>query len=157
MRGPSITQLVLLGLPLASSAVSAQAAPRFLNPSSLPPSCGYTQVVDVPKGSRLVLLSGQVPLDSAGQLVGGTDFRAQATQVFDNLQRGLMAAGASFKDVVKISFYVLDVPANLAALRQVRDRYVNTNAPPASTLVQVSALFRPDVLLEVEVMAVVPQ
>jgi enamine deaminase RidA (YjgF/YER057c/UK114 family) len=147
----------VLVLPLFASTLAAQGKPRFINPPALPPSRGYTQLVDVPPGSRLVLLSGQVPLDSAGQLVGGSDFRAQATQVFENLKAGLAAGGASFRDVVKISIYLRDVAANLTTFRQVRDQYVNTAAPPASTLVQVDALFRPDVLLEVEVMAVVPK
>ncbi|MHB8837736.1 MAG: RidA family protein [Gemmatimonadaceae bacterium] len=144
-----------LALPLSASALTAQARPRFVNPPALPPSRGYSQLVEIPAGSRLVVLSGQVPLDSAGQLVGGADFRAQATRVFENLKAGLAAAGASFKDVVKITYYVLDVGPNLATLREVRDLYVDTAAPPASTLVGVRALFRPDIQLEAEVMAVV--
>jgi enamine deaminase RidA (YjgF/YER057c/UK114 family) len=138
---------------LMTAAAEAQ-EPRFLNPGSLPPSRGYTQVVEVPPGYRLVYLSGQVPLDSSGARQGGTDFRSQAEQVFENLRAGLAAVGADFDDVVKLNFYVLDV-RNLPALREVRDRYVNVAAPPASTLVQVSGLFRDDVLLEVEAIAAV--
>ena len=145
--------VVLMGA--GAGLVEAQ-APRFRNPATMPPSKGYTQVVEVPAGHRLVFLSGQVPLDSTGALRGGADFRAQATQVFENLHAGLTAAGASFRDVVKLSFYVLDV-THLPALREVRDRYVNPAAPPASTLVQVSRLFRDDVLLEVEAIAAVPE
>jgi enamine deaminase RidA (YjgF/YER057c/UK114 family) len=140
-------------LVLVADAAPAQ-EPRFLNPSALPPSKGYTQVVDVPAGHRLVFLSGQVPLDSSGTLRGGSDFRSQAQQVFENLRAGLAAAGADFGDVVKLNFYILDV-RNLPALREVRDRYVDVTAPPASTLVQVSRLFRGDVLLEVEAVAAV--
>jgi 2-iminobutanoate/2-iminopropanoate deaminase len=138
---------------LMTAAAEAQ-EPRFLNPPSLPPSRGYTQVVDVPPGHRLVYLSGQVPLDSTGALRGGSDFRSQAKQVFENLRSGLAAVGADFDDVVKLNFYVLDM-RNLPGLREVRDRYVNVAAPPASTLVQVSGLFRDDVLLEVEAIAAV--
>jgi enamine deaminase RidA (YjgF/YER057c/UK114 family) len=138
---------------LMTAAAEAQ-EPRFLNPASLPPSRGYSQVVAVPPGHRLVFLSGQVPLDSTGALRGGTDFRSQAKQVFENLRAGLAAVGADFGDVVKLNFYLLDV-GNLPALREVRDRYVNRSAPPASTLVQVSGLFRDDVLLEVEAIAAV--
>lgn len=138
---------------LAASAAEAQET-RFLNPTGLPPSKGYTQVVEVPAGHRLVFLSGQVPLDSTGVLRGGRDFRTQATQVFENLGAGLRAAGADFDDVVKLNFYVLDV-RNLAVLREIRDRYVSAAAPPASTLVEVSRLFRDDVLLEVEAVAAV--
>lgn len=138
---------------LVTAAAEAQ-EPRFVNPRSLPPPKGYTQLVEVPAGHRLVFLSGQVPFDSTGTLRGGTDFRSQATQVFENLRAGLAAAGADFGDVVKLNFYVLDV-GNLPALREVRDRYVNLAAPPASTLVQVRRLFRDDVLLEVEAIAAV--
>lgn len=157
MKSQWLRTLPFLLFPLVASPLAAQAKARFINPSALPPSRGYTQLVDVPAGSRLVLLSGQVPLDSAGQLVGGADFRAQAIQVFENLKGGLAAAGASFQDVVKLNFYLLDVAADLSTLRQVRDQYVNTAAPPASTLVQVGALYRPEVMLEVEAMAVVPK
>jgi enamine deaminase RidA (YjgF/YER057c/UK114 family) len=138
---------------LMTAAAEAQ-GPRFLNPPSLPPSRGYTQVVDVPPGHRLVYLSGQVPLDSTGALRGGSDFRSQAKQVFENLRSGLAAVSADFNDVVKLNFYVTDV-RNLPALREVRDRYINLAAPPASTLVQVSGLFRDDALLEVEAIAAV--
>ena len=145
--------LVALVTALVARQAGAQ-APEFRNPAAMPPAKGYTQVVQVPAGHRLIFLSGQVPLDSTGALRGGSDFRAQARQVFDNLRAGLAAAGASFDDVIKLNFYVLDV-ANLPALREVRDRYVNTAAPPASTLVQVSRLFRDDVLLEVEAIAAI--
>jgi 2-iminobutanoate/2-iminopropanoate deaminase len=138
---------------LLTAAAEAQ-EPRFLDPPGLPPSRGYTQVVEVPPGHRLVFLSGQVPLDSTGAQRGGTDFRSQAKQVFENLGAGLAAVGAGFDDVVKLNFYVVDL-RNLPALREVRDRYVNVAAPPASTLVQVSGLFREDVLLEVEAIAAV--
>jgi enamine deaminase RidA (YjgF/YER057c/UK114 family) len=120
----------------------------------MPAPRGYTQLVEVPAGHRLLYLSGQVALDSAGILRGGTNFRAQAHQVFENLRAGLAAAGASFADVVKLNYYVLDV-GQLPVLREVRDQYVNRAAPPASTLVEVRRLFREDVLLEVEAIAVV--
>jgi enamine deaminase RidA (YjgF/YER057c/UK114 family) len=150
--------LTLLRLPaallLAASPAAAQSAPRFLNPAALPQPRGYSHVAEVPAGSRLINLSGQVPLDSAGRLVGPGDFRVQADQVFRNLAAGLAAAGAGFPDVVKLTFYLLD-PAQLGVLREVRDRYVRAAAPPASTLVVVKGLFRPDVLLEVEAIAAV--
>jgi enamine deaminase RidA (YjgF/YER057c/UK114 family) len=138
----------------ATSPTAAQARSRFVNPPALPAPRGYTQLVEVPAGHRFLYLSGQVALDSAGRLVGGTDLRAQARQVFENLRAGLAAAGATFADVVKLNYYVLDV-GQLPILREVRDQYVNTAAPPASTLVEVRRLFRDDVLLEVEAIAVV--
>jgi len=138
-----------------AGSATAQDRPRFLNPSTLPASRGYTQIVEVPARSRLVYISGQVPLDTAGNVVGRGDFRRQAEQVFTNLGHALAAAGATFGDVVKINYYVRDV-SHLADLRAVRDRHVDVRSPPASTLVEVSHLFREDVLLEVEAVAAVP-
>jgi enamine deaminase RidA (YjgF/YER057c/UK114 family) len=152
------TALFTLGLSLAASSASAQAAPQFLVPPSLstPPGSkgphGYSQVVVIPANAQLIYISGQVALDSAGTIVGAGDFKAQATKVFENLQTALAAAGASFKDVVKLNFYLTDVH-NLPALREVRDQFINPSAPPASTLVEVRALFRPEVMLEVEAVA----
>lgn len=125
---------------------------RFLSPETLPPPAGYSHVVDSPAG-RIIYVSGQVPLDSDGRLVGEGDVGAQAQQVFRNLSAALEAAGASWQDVVKLSFFVLDV-SQMGPVRAVRDEYVNTQEPPASTLIEVSSLFRDDVLIEVEAVAV---
>lgn len=150
----SRTVTIAILLLAATRPAAGQSSPRFLNPPSMPTARGYTQLVEVPAGSRTLYLSGQVALDSTGALRGGADFRAQARQVFENLRAGLAAAGAGFSDVVKLNFYVLDVK-QLPILREVRDRYVNLAAPPASTLVEVRRLFREDVLLEVDAIAVV--
>jgi reactive intermediate/imine deaminase len=126
---------------------------RFLSPDTLPRPFGYSHVVDAPAG-RIVYVSGQVPLDTAGELVGAGDFAAQARQVFVNLNAALEAAGVGWDDVVKLNFFVTDL-SEIAALREIRDEYVNTEQPPASTLVQVAALFRPDVMFEADAVAVV--
>ncbi|MEP6619751.1 MAG: RidA family protein [bacterium] len=145
---------VVTGVPVVAMAQASADAPRFINPPTLSTPRGYSHVVEVPAGSRMVYVAGQVALDSAGRLVGAGDFRAQAVQVFENLKRALAAAGATFADVVKVNYYVVDA-SQVVALREVRDRYVNTAAPPASTLVEVRRLFRDDVLLEIEATAVV--
>jgi enamine deaminase RidA (YjgF/YER057c/UK114 family) len=106
----------------------------------------------------MVFISGQVAMDSQGHLVGKDDLKAQAKQVFENLKTALAAAGGSFDDVVKITWYVKGYdPQNLSTLREVRDSYVNKDKPPASTLVGVSSLFQPEYLLEVDAVAVVPE
>jgi reactive intermediate/imine deaminase len=125
---------------------------RFLSPDTLPRPFGYSHVVDAP-ASRIVYLSGQVPLDAAGNLVGEGDFAAQVRQVFENLTAALAAAGATWNDVVKLDYFVRDI-GEVAALRAIRDEYVNTEQPPASTLVEVSRLFRDDVLVEIQAVAV---
>jgi enamine deaminase RidA (YjgF/YER057c/UK114 family) len=99
-----------------------------------------------------VAISGQVALDEHGELVGPGDMEAQAWQVFANLNRALAAAGAAFTDVIKLNFYLTDI-SQIAVVRPVRDEYVDTARPPASTAVQVGALFRPGLMLEVEAWA----
>jgi len=109
-------------------------------------------VVDA-SAARLIFVSGQVPLDREGQLVGAGDFEAQARQVFDNLTKALAAADASWADVVKLSYFLTDVN-EIGSVRAIRDEYVNTESPPASTLVEVSSLFRDDVLIEIDAVAI---
>jgi enamine deaminase RidA (YjgF/YER057c/UK114 family) len=113
---------------------------------------GYSQVVT--GRGRLVVVSGQIAQDSAGQLVGPGDPAAQARQVFENLGHCLAEVGAGFGDVVKLTFFLLDV-ADLPALREARDAVIDTARPPASTAVQVAALFGAGYLLEVEALALV--
>jgi reactive intermediate/imine deaminase len=125
---------------------------RFLSPDTLPRPFGYSHVVDAPAG-RIVFVSGQVPLDAAGNLVGEGDFAAQVRQVFENLTAALAAADASWGDVVKLNYFVRDI-GEVTVLRATRDEYVNTEQPPASTLVEVSRLFRDEVLVEIEAVAV---
>jgi reactive intermediate/imine deaminase len=125
---------------------------RFLSPDTLAPPFGYSHVVDAPAG-RIVYVSGQVPLNTDGQLVGQGDFEAQTRQVFENLSAALEAAGAAWADVVKLNYFLRNV-GQIATVRSVRDEYVDTARPPASTLVEVSGLFRDDVLIEIEAVAV---
>jgi enamine deaminase RidA (YjgF/YER057c/UK114 family) len=112
---------------------------------------GYSQVVT--GRGRLVVVSGQIAQDENGELVGPGDPAAQARQVFENLRRCLAHVGAGFGDVVKLTFFVLDV-ADLPAVRAARDAVIDVTRPPASTAIQVAALFAPGYLLEVEAWAV---
>jgi len=125
---------------------------QMLAPPTLAKPVGYSHVAVVPAGT-FIYISGQISQDSAGNLVGKGDFPAQVEQVFKNLKTALDAAGATFHDVFKMNSYFLDLD-NLAAYRQVRDRYVNVQSPPASTAVQVSRLVHPDFLIEIEAIAV---
>jgi enamine deaminase RidA (YjgF/YER057c/UK114 family) len=103
------------------------------------------------------LSAGQLGMTPDGKFAGGPgDFHAQAAQAFENLKLGLAAAGASFDHVVKVTVYFTDM-ANLQSYFEVRDRYVNTEAPPASTAVQISKLARDGALFEIEAIAVVPE
>jgi enamine deaminase RidA (YjgF/YER057c/UK114 family) len=131
----------------------APASARFVNPEAMHRPTGYTHVVEVTAG-RPVYVAGQVALDPSGALVGPGDIRAQARQVFDNLKAALEAVGAGFEQVVKLNFYLVDA-TQLPAVREVRDQYVDPGRPPASTAVEVGRLFRDDLLIEVEAVAVV--
>lgn len=133
------------------------AAHRFLNPSTMPATRGYTHVVETRSASRTIYLAGQLGMTPDGKFAGSPgDFRAQAAQAFENLKLGLAAAGASFEHVVKVTVYFTDM-AHLQTYFEVRDRYVNTKAPPASTAVQISKLARDGALFEIEAIAVVPE
>ena len=138
-----------------TDAASAQlpVTANFINPEAMHHPAGYTHVVEVTAG-RPVYIAGQVALDPTGQLVGPGDIRAQARQVFDNLQAALEAVGAGFAQVVKLTYYLVDA-RQLPAIREVRDHYLNPDQPPASTAVEVRRLVREELLLEVEAVAVV--
>jgi enamine deaminase RidA (YjgF/YER057c/UK114 family) len=128
---------------------------RFSNPKTLAKPPGYSYVVEATGPNRLIFIAGQLGLDLDNKLVGEGDFRAQAFKAFDNLRLALAGAGASFKDVVKLNNYLTDM-SHIAILREVRDEFVNTAAPPASTTVAIAALARPGALFEVEAIAVLP-
>jgi enamine deaminase RidA (YjgF/YER057c/UK114 family) len=126
---------------------------RFINPETLAKPPSYTHVVEVVGACRTVHISGQLGTDCDGNVVG--DFRAQAVQVFENLKAALAAVGATFADVVKLNSYLADI-ADLPVLREVRVRYLNAKALPASTTIAVSGFARPGALLEIEAVAVLP-
>jgi reactive intermediate/imine deaminase len=126
---------------------------QLLIPETMPKSVGYSQVAAV-TGGKIVFISGQVALDKSGNVVGKDDFCAQVQQVFENLRAAVEAAGGDFDDVIKLNSYVLDF-SHLKEFRDVRDKYINLKNPPASTAVQVSGLFRPEFLVEIEAVAVV--
>jgi reactive intermediate/imine deaminase len=113
---------------------------------------GFSHAV---RAGGLIFVSGQVPLDETGAVVGAGDVGAQTRQVFRNLGAVLEAAGATFADVVKLTFFVRDIGA-IGAIRAIRDEFVDTADPPASSLVEVSRLFMPELLIEVEAVAVAP-
>ncbi|GHI86422.1 RidA family protein [Streptomyces xanthophaeus] len=127
---------------------------RIAAPEGVSPGTGYSHVVW--GTGRFVAVSGQCALDERGEVVGAGDPAAQARQVFENLRRCLAAAGATFDDVVKLTYFVTDV-AHLPAVREARDAVIPADRLPASSAVQVAALFRPELLLEVEAFAVVPE
>jgi len=127
--------------------------PAFTSPDDLAAPRGYSHVVGLPPG-RLVWTSGQVALeaDGSGPPPG---WEAQTRLVFANVGRALAAGGASWRDVIKLTIYVVDT-AEVATIRAVRDELVDNERPPTSSLVRVAGLVRPELLLEVEAVAWLP-
>ena len=130
---------------------------RLIAPDGLAPGNGYSHAV-VASG-RTAYVSGQVALDPCGTLVGGDDVGAQTEQCLANVGRVLDALGVTWADVVKLGWYVRDA-GQVQAVRDARDRVLRPahgELPnPASTLVQVAALVRPDLLVEVDAVVALP-
>ena len=126
---------------------------HLIQPEGMPPANGYSHVVAFT--GTMVMVSGQVPLDADGRLVGPGDARAQTRQVFHNLQMALAAAGARMADLVKLTVFLTDM-ADLADFREVRDEFVDPWRPPASSLVQVSGMVHPGFRIEIEAVAALP-
>lgn len=115
------------------------------------PISHYTDAVRV---GDLLFISGCVPTDAAGNVVGGDDVAAQARKVFENIGAILAAAGAGFEDVAKVTVFLTDVD-DRQKINPVRQE-VFGSARPASTLVEVSRLAIPGIKIEVEAVARVP-
>jgi reactive intermediate/imine deaminase len=138
---------------LASAFTADQTPLAHSNPAKLSKPNGYSHVVTAPPGQTLYI-SGQVALDESGKVIGAGDMQAQARQVFENLRIALNAAGADFSNVVKLNYYITDV-SQVQKVRDVRNQHIQSDFP-ASTLVEVKALLRPEFMIEVDAIAVIP-
>jgi reactive intermediate/imine deaminase len=145
---------VILSFAFLLLPVLAFAQVKRSNPPALSKPTGYTHVVEFTGPGKTIYIAGQIALDKDGAVVGAGNMKAQAEQVFKNLQAALEAAGAKFSDVVKMNTYITDME-QAPAVREVRARYFG-DTTPASTLVQVTRLARPEFLLEIEVIAALP-
>ncbi|MGH2945412.1 MAG: RidA family protein [Solirubrobacteraceae bacterium] len=125
-----------------------------LNPEGLAKPFGPFCQLTVARPGRVVHLSGAVAFDAAGNVVGEGDIVAQTRQVMENLRIALAAAGADFSHVVKITNYVTDA-GEYPKIAPVRQEYLNEPFP-ASTLVEVKSLIYPELLIEIEAVAIVP-
>ncbi len=150
-------RMMLLGaacLVLPGSVLAEDAMLKSVNPpgADIP---GISQAMIVESG-KLMYLSGHVPFGKDG--IAKTDFEAQLNQVFANMKATLTEAGTDFSALARLTFYVRGYDGSqLETLRMVRDRWIDTSNPPASALIGVAALFHPDVLVEVDAIAVLPQ
>ena len=128
---------------------------QFVNPAALgAPPRFYSHAVSIAGPAKLVYVSGQVSWGADGKVVGAGDMRAQCEQVFKNLSNVLRGAGAGWNDVIKMNGYMVGINAeHVTAYREVRSGYLKAKQLPASTLVGVTSLVQPELLLEVEVLA----
>jgi enamine deaminase RidA (YjgF/YER057c/UK114 family) len=127
---------------------------RFFNPDTIAKPPGYSHVVEAIGPGRLVYFAGQLGMDRSGKM--GGDIREQIDLAFQNLKAALASVDAGFEHVVKINNYVVDIGKNIGHFREIRDKYLNTSAPPASTTIGVPELARPGALFEIEAIAMLP-
>lgn len=126
----------------------------FCNPPGLAKPGGFTHIVRS-TGNAVLHVAGQVAYDSEGNIVGVGDLAAQVEQVYRNIDTALAAFGASLKDVVKTTIFLRDLtPEKIATIRRVRAGFLSETEPPASTLIGVQALAKPELMLEVEAVAI---
>jgi enamine deaminase RidA (YjgF/YER057c/UK114 family) len=124
------------------------------NPPELGSPPGYSQIVEIAAG-RIVFISGQTAVDADGNVVGKNDFAAQAERVFNNLSIALRARGCTAENLVKLTVFLTDM-TNLGRYREARNRFFATVTPPAApavTLVEVSKLYGPEFMIEIEAIA----
>jgi len=131
---------------------------EFISPNTLIPPAGYSHIAKVNRGT-IVYLAGQVSSDASGKLIGEGNFEAQVEQVFRNLKIAIEVAGGTMADIVKLNIYLVAAvdQSEVPKLRAIRNRYVNVEKPPASTLVVVSRLAQPGWLIEIEAVAALDQ
>ncbi|RYG64173.1 RidA family protein [bacterium] len=131
----------------------------LLNPDGLTDTDGFRyKQVAIATGSRQIYIAGQIATDADGQLVAPGDLTGQVVQAYRNVGIALAAAGASFKDLVRLTVYVVDwqpekIEAFMAGINQVAEEFDFSPAP--ASLIGVAMLFEPGVLVEVEATAVV--
>ncbi|MFQ1698969.1 RidA family protein [Loktanella agnita] len=145
--------VLALGLSFFPHTLIAETVMTPINPPfvNIP---GVSQAVLV-EGGRTLYISGQVPLGAEGLVEGG--LLAQADQAFANFSATLEAAGADWRNVARVTFYIKDYdPAQLEVMRELRDKWIITDVPPASALIGVASLFHPDALIEIDGIAVLP-
>ena len=123
------------------------------NPTTWQEKFGFSQGWRVDEPSALVFVAGRAPVDEHGQVVGEGDFEAQVRQTFINVGRVLEAGGMTFENVVQVGVYLTDI-SELRTYARVRDEFVDTKHPPASTAVGVAGLALPGMMVEVNAIAV---
>jgi 2-iminobutanoate/2-iminopropanoate deaminase len=142
----------LLAIPATSAA--GQDIRKFDPPGVARPVAAYSHVAEVPAGTRLLFLAGQIGNRVDGSLPASIE--EQAAQAFDNIRTILASQGARPDHIVKMTIYAAARPTDVAAIGRKRAEMFKGTEPPPSTWVYVSQLARPEYLIEIEVVAAVP-
>lgn len=124
-------------------------SPRLFSP---PRGGAFSQAIEAPAG-RTVYVSGMVSMDREGNVVGEGDVALQTETVLENVKAALEEAGGSMRDIVKVTVFIRDM-GHYDEIHAVRRRYFE-EPYPASSMVQVSALIDPRLLVEIEAVAVI--
>ena len=136
--------------------VAACGQVKLQSPTTIHKPNGYSHLAEVPAGSKLVFIAGQVGTNLAGETPA--DFEAQVKQTFENLKAAVEAAGGKVTDIVKLSYYLDGSHVTremLPKMRAIRDTYIDPARPPVSTAVFVKELVRAEWWIEVDAVAVV--
>jgi 2-iminobutanoate/2-iminopropanoate deaminase len=128
---------------------------RIINPWTWQDNFGFVQANEVSGTQRTLFLAGQASVDAEGRPVNAEDMGAQLTQAMDNLETVLREAGAELSDVVRLNYYTTDVDRFFEAVGVAAGRLTEAGCRPASTLLGVTRLVFPELLVEIEATAVV--
>ena len=124
---------------------------QLINPRELHPAPGYSHIA-IGKGQRLVCFAGQVALATDFSIIGGDDLAAQTRAAMKNLESALNAVGASWGDIVRRTIYTL-APTEVATISEAIESVTGSSEHPAQTIVGVTGLALPGLLIEIEATA----
>lgn len=127
---------------------------KYLNPATMPPPHGYSQVIKYEGSGKMIFISGQVAADISGKIIGIGSLEEQAHQTFANIKNGLEAAGGGMEHIVKLNNYLKEI-SQIQVVRRVRDMYINIQFPPASTTIQ-TVFDDENLLIEIDAIAIIP-
>jgi len=126
---------------------------KIINPWTWQDRAGFVQGVETKGAERVFYCAGQTSLDSEGRPLHTGDMRAQITEALDNLETVLTEAGYSFADVVRLNYYTTDVDRFIAESDVTKQRLAQAGCRPSSTLLGVTRLAYPELLIEIEATA----
>jgi enamine deaminase RidA (YjgF/YER057c/UK114 family) len=127
---------------------------QAINPWTWQDKFGFSQAALVVGGDRVLFCAGQASVDAQGNPIYPGDMLGQLNQALSNLETVLRDAGMTLRNVVRLNYYVTQMPAFLEASAQVGPRLIAEGCKPPGTLLGVTALFHPDILVEIEATAV---